>query len=133
MHRADTRRAKCHTRCSKLLVAAAIVAGIVRYIRIPYTVALVLVGLGSGAVAEYASGSLTPGIILTVFLPVLLFYGAYNLDVRDVRANLTPDMLLALPGVVVTAGLVGAAMHWLAVSPGRMACCLAPLLRQPIQ
>jgi CPA1 family monovalent cation:H+ antiporter len=98
----------------ELLVAAAIVAGVVRYIRIPYTVALVLVGLGLALLPGTPTVSLTPGVILTVFLPVLLFYGAYHLDVRDVRANLTSVTLLALPGVVLTAGLVGAAMHWLA-------------------
>jgi monovalent cation:H+ antiporter, CPA1 family len=97
----------------ELLVAAAIVAGIVRYVRIPYTVALVLVGLGLALLPDAPHVVLTPGVILTVFLPVLLFYGAYNLDARDLRANLTPVALLALPGVVATAGLVGAAMHWL--------------------
>lgn len=97
----------------ELLVAAAIVAGIVRYIRIPYTVALVLVGLGLALLPDTPTVALTPGVILTVFLPVLLFFGAYHLDVRDVRANLAPITLLALPGVVLTAGLVGAAMHWL--------------------
>jgi CPA1 family monovalent cation:H+ antiporter len=97
-----------------LLVASAIVAGVVRFIRIPYTVALVLVGLALALLPNVPAVELTPGVILTVFLPVLLFYGAYNLDLRDLRANLTPIALLALPGVVLTAGLVGAAMHWLA-------------------
>jgi CPA1 family monovalent cation:H+ antiporter len=98
----------------ELVVAAAIVAGAVRYIRIPYTVALVLVGLVLALLPNTPTVVLTPGVILTVFLPVLLFYGAYNLDVREVRANFAPIALLALPGVVLTAGLVGAAMHWAA-------------------
>jgi len=55
--------------------------------------------------------ALTPAIILTVFLPVLLFHGAYNLDISELRANLTSVALLAVPGVMVTAGLVGAVLH----------------------
>jgi monovalent cation:H+ antiporter, CPA1 family len=95
----------------ELLIAVAIVAAVVRFIRIPYTVALVLVGLALALFPDAPRVALTPDIILTVFLPVLLFYGAYHLDIGDLRANLTPVVLLAVPGVVVTAGLTGLALH----------------------
>lgn len=98
----------------ELLIAVAVVAAAVRYVRIPYTVALVLVGLGLALLPGTPQVELTPQIILTVFLPVLLFYGAYHLDFADLRANLTPVTLLAIPGVVVTAVLAGAALHWAA-------------------
>ncbi len=94
-----------------LLIAVAVVAAVVRFVRVPYTVALVLAGLGLAITPNVPSIELTPGIILTVFLPVLLFHGAYNLDVGELRANLTPVALLAVPGVVATAGLVGAMLH----------------------
>lgn len=98
----------------ELLIAVAVVAAIVRYVRIPYTVALVLVGLGLALLPNTPQAQLTPEIILTVFLPVLLFYGAYHLNFADLRANLTAVTLLAIPGVVVTAVLAGAALHWVA-------------------
>jgi CPA1 family monovalent cation:H+ antiporter len=94
-----------------LLVVAAVVAAVVRSIRFPYTVALVLTGLVLALLPGVPHFELTPGIILTVFLPVLLFYGAYNLDADELRATIRPITLLAVPGVVATAVLVGAAMH----------------------
>jgi CPA1 family monovalent cation:H+ antiporter len=94
-----------------LLVIVAVVAAVVRYVRIPYTVALVLTGLALALLPDVPRVQLTPSIILTIFLPVLLFYGAYNLALADLQANLAPIALLALPGVGATAGLVGAALH----------------------
>ena len=94
-----------------LLIAVAVVAAIVRFVRVPYTVALVLAGLGLALTPQAPSVQITPALILTVFLPVLLFHAAYNLDVSVLRANVAAITLLAAPGVVLTAGLVGAAMH----------------------
>lgn len=94
-----------------LVIVVAIVAAAVRYVHIPYTVALVLTGLALALLPHVPRLQLTPGIILTVFLPVLLFYGAYNLDLAELRANLLAVTLLAVPGVLVTASLVGAALH----------------------
>jgi CPA1 family monovalent cation:H+ antiporter len=98
----------------ELLVAVAVVAAVVRYVRIPYTVALVLAGLGLALLPNTPRVELTPEIILTVFLPVLLFYGAYHLSFTDLRANIMPVTLLAIPGVVVTAAFAGMALHWAA-------------------
>lgn len=95
-----------------LLVVAAVVAAGVRFVRFPYTVALILTGLALALLPGTPHFELTPGIILTVFLPVLLFFGAYNLDAGEIRATIRPITLLAVPGVVATAGLVGAALHF---------------------
>jgi len=100
-----------------LLIVVAVVAAAVRYVRIPYTVALVLTGLALALLPHVPHLQLTPGLILTFFLPVLLFHGAYTLDLAELRLNLTPIALLALPGVVATAGLVGAALHLAAGLP----------------
>ncbi len=95
-----------------LLIAVAVVAVAVRFVNVPYSVALVLTGLALALAPNAPSVQLTPAVILTVFLPVLLFHGAYNLDLADVRANFTPVALFAVPGVLVTAALVGAALHY---------------------
>lgn len=94
-----------------LLVVVAMVAVAVRFIRLPYTVALVLAGLVLALLPDTPHFQLTPSIILTVFLPVLLFHGAYNLNASELRATLIPVTLLAIPGVVITAGIVGFALH----------------------
>ncbi len=97
-----------------LVIAVALVAVAVRFVRIPYTVALVLTGLALAVAPGAPRIALTPAIVLTVFLPVLLFHASYNLDLAELRANLAPVALLAVPGVIATAVLVGAALHYLA-------------------
>ncbi|HEY1388107.1 MAG TPA: Na+/H+ antiporter [Ktedonobacterales bacterium] len=94
-----------------LLIIIACVAAVVHFIRIPYTVALVVAGLALALLPNTPQLTVTPEVILFLFLPILLFYGAYHLNVRDLRVTLKPVTLLALPGVVATAGLVGLALH----------------------
>jgi len=97
-----------------LVIVVAVVATAIRVVRVPYTVALVLTGLALALAPGVPRFDLTPAVIFTVFLPILLFHGSYNLDVAELRANLVPVTTLAIPGVVATAGLVGAALHLLA-------------------
>ncbi|MGH2386791.1 MAG: cation:proton antiporter [Chloroflexota bacterium] len=97
-----------------LLVVAILVAAIAGRIRLPYEAALVLTGLGMAFTPGVPRITLTHQEILTVFLPILLFHGAYNLSVAELRASLRLVAFLALPGVVVTAGLVGLALHGVA-------------------
>jgi CPA1 family monovalent cation:H+ antiporter len=94
-----------------LLIVVALVATAVQYVHIPYTVALVITGLALALVPGMPQLTLSPDVILIIFLPVLLFKGAFDLDLAEVRANLTPIILLSLPGVVATAGLAGLALH----------------------
>jgi len=102
-----------------LLVAAAAAIGLKRT-SLPYTVGLVLVGLALGALAPRVRWleplgqiSLSPEIILFVFLPTLIFESAFNLDARLLSQNLTPVLALAAPGLVVSTGLVGGLLYWL--------------------
>lgn len=94
-----------------LLIVVTMVAAAVRHIRLPYEIALVLVGLGLTLLPGVPQFTITNRIILTVFLPVLLFHGAYNLSLHELRDSLRLIGFLALPGVIVTAGLVGGALH----------------------
>jgi CPA1 family monovalent cation:H+ antiporter len=100
-----------------LVIVVAAVAAAVRVIRIPYTVALVVAGLVLALLPQAPHVQLTPSLILTIFLPVLLFYGAYNLELTALRAEALAITLLAAPGVILTAGLVGAALHLAAGLP----------------
>src|SRR5690349_16413017 len=95
-----------------LLIAVTLVQVAVNWVRIPYTVGLVIAGLALALLPHIPRLFLTPGIILTVFLPVLLFYGAYNLDARELRANMQAVTFLAIPGVIITAAFVAAALHF---------------------
>jgi CPA1 family monovalent cation:H+ antiporter len=72
--------------------------------------------------------ALTHQVILTVFLPVLLFHGAYNLPLAELRATIRLVSFLALPGVLATAGLVGVALHALAGMPWAGALLLGTIV-----
>lgn len=102
-----------------LLVAAAAAIGL-RRTNLPYTVGLVLVGLGLGALSQEVEWleplhqvSLSPEIILFIFLPTLIFESAFNLDSRLLSQNLAPVLALAAPGLVLSTAMVGAGLYWL--------------------
>ena len=100
-----------------LFIVVTLVAALVRRTRVPYEVALVLAGLVMAVVPGVPHAQITPTVILTVFLPVLLFHGAYNLSLAELRATARLVAFLALPGVIVTASIVGIALHELAGLP----------------
>src|SRR5437764_12543071 len=97
-----------------LLIAIMVVAVASKYIRVPYTVALVIAGLIIALTASRRVIDLTPDLILFIFLPALLFESAYNLHFPEVRENLRPIVLLAIPGVIFTALFVAVAMRFTA-------------------
>jgi len=89
-----------------LVLVATLVAIAVRRIRLPYTVALVLVGLAI-TIWRPLDISVTPELILFLFVPPLIFEAAFNLDLRLLRDNLAPILVLAVPGVLLTTFFVG--------------------------
>jgi CPA1 family monovalent cation:H+ antiporter len=95
-----------------LLITTMVVAVASKYIRIPYTVALTITGLLIALANVGLSITLTPDLILFIFLPTLLFESSYNLRFSDVRDNLRPITLLAIPGVILTAVCVAAGLHY---------------------
>lgn len=93
-----------------LLLIVFVVAVVVQRIRLPYTIALVLVGL-LGFQPGFFHVTLTPDLILTVFLPILLFEGAYNVPAKRLWHNFVPVILLAVPGVLLCMLITAAIMH----------------------
>ncbi len=83
-----------------LFAAATVVALVARRLRIPYTVGLVLAGLGLGAVHPDYGIHLTKDLLYSVFLPGLLFEAAYHLDFSVFRKSWRAILALAVPGVV---------------------------------
>src|SRR6516225_3865643 len=88
-----------------LLLIAALFRGITRRLKLPFTVVLVLAGIGLSYAAGFHRQSpaawhnleLSPALILYVFLPSLIFECAFNLDARELRDNLGPVLTLAVP------------------------------------
>ncbi|MBC8165960.1 MAG: cation:proton antiporter [Bryobacteraceae bacterium] len=99
-----------------LLIAASVIAVITSRLRIPYTIALVIAGFGidlfqlpiRAILGPNATQILTPEVILIVFLPGLLFESGININVRLLRENLAPILVLAVAGVA-TATLLSTA------------------------
>ncbi|GFE68162.1 sodium:proton antiporter [Chroococcus sp. FPU101] len=80
--------------------------------RFPYTLLLVIVGLGF-AFINVRLVSLSPQLILEIFLPPLLFEAAWNFSWREFKEYSLPIVLYATIGVVVSTLLVGVALNQL--------------------
>lgn len=90
----------------ELLLIASLVAIVVRRLQVPYTVALVVVGLLLTSQSPLQV-DLTPELILALFVPPLVFEAAFHLNLNELRRNLNSILLLAVPGVILTMLLVG--------------------------
>ena len=100
-----------------LLLVASLVGMLARRSRVPYTLALVVAGLGISFVhlPALSDVALTPELLLLLFLPPLLFEAAYHLPFDDLRKNRVHIFYLAIIGVLVattfTAVLAYAGIH----------------------
>jgi CPA1 family monovalent cation:H+ antiporter len=90
----------------ELLLIVSLVAIAVRQLRVPYTVALVVVGLLI-TFQQHIQLDLTPELILALFVPPLVFEAAFHIDFARLRENLIPILVLAIPGVLLTTLIVG--------------------------
>ena len=96
-----------------VLVAIATAAGLVfRRIGVPYTVLLVIVGLGGALVAPGLHVQVPSDVILIVFLPGLVFESGYRLDVAELRRTSGAIAFLAVPGVIITAAVVAVVLSF---------------------
>jgi len=89
-----------------LLLVVSLVAIAVRRLQVPYTVALVVAGLAI-TLLQPLEISLVPELILTLFVPPLVFEAAFHLNLDEVRRNLPYLLIMAVPGVIVTTLIVG--------------------------
>jgi CPA1 family monovalent cation:H+ antiporter len=72
-----------------------------RYARVPYTVGLVVAGLGISLIARHPPLVLTPNLVMLVFLPPLLFAGAWTYPRGELPRHWLLIGLLATIGVLV--------------------------------
>ncbi|MBI5828462.1 MAG: cation:proton antiporter, partial [Chloroflexi bacterium] len=95
----------------ELLLVVSLVALAVQRLRVPYTVALVVVGL----LITFQSPleiNLTPELILALFVPPLVFEAAFHLNFAELRRNLPQILVLAVPGVILTTLIIGGVIAW---------------------
>lgn len=105
-----------------LTVTAAVSMG-VKWIKLPYSISLVIVGLLIGVFHLLPPVEMTPELILLIFLPALLFEASWNIDIREMKENWLPILLLSGPGVIISTIVVAWCMH-LAIGMPLMAAFL---------
>ena len=96
-----------------LLGAGVLVAILAERIRVPAAVAMVGVGTLFPIALPFAFGD----TVLFVFLPPLIFEAAWNLDLEALRRLGWRIAVLAVPGTLVTAGIVAGGLALLGVLP----------------
>jgi CPA1 family monovalent cation:H+ antiporter len=90
----------------ELLLLVSLVAIGVHRLRIPYTVALVVVGLILTSQQPLHLG-LMPELILALLVPPLVFEAAFHINFAELRRSLPVIILLAAPGVIIATFIVG--------------------------
>jgi len=90
-----------------LLVIAALVAVIADRLKFPFTVALVIAGLGASVLGELVAVDVSPDLILALLVPPLLFEATLHLPWKKLKADLVPILTLALVGTLVGTLVIG--------------------------
>jgi CPA1 family monovalent cation:H+ antiporter len=86
------------------VIATAVAIGVRRW-RIPYTVALVLTGLGLGWAHAFEAPPLRKELLFSIFLPGLVFEAAFHIEFKHFWRNRLAIVSLAVPGVVAATAL----------------------------
>lgn len=93
-----------------LLTVAILVAIIARRLHFAYTVGLVVAGIFLAVAQVETEPTLTHDFIFYIILPPLLFQAALALHWPELRRDALPVVTLAIFGVLISAGVVGAGM-----------------------
>jgi len=97
-----------------LLLVAAVVAMLTRKLRLPYSVGLVAAGMILALAPWSPKISLTKELIFTALLPPLIFEASFHLRWKELRRDLPVILVLATAGVLLSAGISAAGMHFFA-------------------
>ena len=93
-----------------------------RWLKLPYTIVVLLAGLAIGAALQNPSvnasvgilsalqsgASLAPDLIIFVFLPALVFESAFDLDAHAFQKELGGILIFAIPALLLSTVFVGA-------------------------
>jgi Na+:H+ antiporter len=110
-----------------LLTALGVIL-ITRQLAVPYTLGLVVVGLLFSLFGILPEAQLSPPLVLFVFLPALLFEGAWSINFSRLRENWQAIFLLVGPGMVLSLVLIASILYLFAGLDWATACLLAAIL-----
>jgi CPA1 family monovalent cation:H+ antiporter len=100
------------TQLGFLLLISALVAMLTRRLRLPYTVGLVLAGMGLYVLQIHIKWHLSKDLIFSVFLPPLVFEAALFINWNNFRKDLPVVAVLASAGVILAAAVTAVGMHY---------------------
>lgn len=105
-----------------LLALSSAIFFLARRLKIPYTVLLVLVGLLIIPIVQIpvlreifgflGELTLTPELLFFIFLPILIFESAFNMNIRRMVDNAWSISLLAIVGMLISTVLIAAALYF---------------------
>ncbi len=97
-----------------LFFIAVVSAIVLKKIKIPYTIGLVVIGVFLAYFLKRIDSldavrdiRLSHDVIMYVLLPTLIFDAAININARALFKNITPILILAVPGLLVSTFVVG--------------------------
>jgi len=118
-----------------LLLLACVVAIVSKMVtQLPYTIFLTLVGLLIGVLGigpEIEETGFGHDLIFFVFLPPLLFQGAFHMNLNSLLEQFWPIVCFAVPGVIASTLLVGGVVGWLGGIGSMMVAILFGALISP--
>ena len=95
-----------------LLAFATVIGVLSKFVKLPYTIALVLAGLVVALMGAAPDGVvITDELILVLCLPPLLFQAGLHLDLKLLQKKAVPVMILAIPGVLISSAIVALAVQ----------------------
>jgi CPA1 family monovalent cation:H+ antiporter len=92
------------------LGVAVLVAIVARRVHLPYTVGLVVTGIGLALAGLETGAMLTHDFIFDVILPPLLFQAALSIHWRELHRDMLPVVVLSALGVAISAAVVATGM-----------------------
>ncbi|NKB32736.1 MAG: cyclic nucleotide-binding domain-containing protein [Pseudomonadales bacterium] len=117
------------------LMLGVVMAALFRKVPIPYTVMLVLLGVllqwlsdNFAAFEILHEFTLTSDIILFVFLPALVFEAGLGIPARQLRKDIAPILMLAIPALFISSFLVAFGLSSIAGLPFIIALLFGALI-----
>ena len=96
-----------------LMLTAFVMALLARRFKVPYALCLVMTGIAVGAARLLPHAHLSPDLLLTVFLPPLLFESALHLHLEQLRRDWKPIAIYTLAGTMLSTLVIGLLCAWL--------------------
>lgn len=96
-----------------LLAVAIGLSPIAEKIKVPYPILLLITGILVGFIPGFGGIAINPEVVFLIFLPPMLYDAAFNIPIREFRANMDTISLLAISLVFLTTTGIAVVAHFL--------------------